>query len=295
MTGSASGYLTLPARAVLALSGEDRVAFLQGLVSNDIAAVHPGRAVQAALLTPQGKYLFDFAVASDGERLLLDAEAARLDDLYRRLRMYKLRSKVTLEPLADWSVTALIGEAAGRLGAAPEAGSAMALAGGVLFTDPRTNGLGARLLAPVEAALATLAEAGIAPVDDAAYETLRLTLGVPDGSRDFELEKSTLLEGNMDAFNAISWEKGCYVGQELTARTRYRGLLKKRMIPVEIEGPLPAPGTQILQDGKDAGEVRSGAGNRAIALIRLEALEKADLPLMAGEARILPPAGTPQG
>ncbi|WP_445678957.1 CAF17-like 4Fe-4S cluster assembly/insertion protein YgfZ [Radicibacter daui] len=295
MTGSASGYLTLPARAVLALGGEDRVAFLQGLVSNDIAAVSPARAVQAALLTPQGKYLFDFAVASDGDRLLLDVEAARLDDLYRRLRMYKLRSKVTLEPLAGWSVTALAGPTAATLGAASEAGSAAPLAGGVLFTDPRIAGLGARLMAPAEASSAALTEAGIPAMDEATYETLRLTLGVPDGARDFELEKSTLLEGNMDAFNAISWEKGCYVGQELTARTRYRGLLKKRMMPVEIEGPLPAPGTQILQDGKDAGEVRSGAGNRAIAIIRLEALEKTGLPLMAGEARILPPAGTPQG
>jgi folate-binding protein YgfZ len=288
MTGSANGYIPLPARAVLAIGGEDRVAFLQGLVSNDIAAVSPTRAVQAALLTPQGKYLFDFAVASDGERLLLDAEAARLDDLYRRLRMYKLRSKVTLEPLTDWNVTAVIGTAAGALGAGSETGSATLLAGGVLLTDPRIAGLGARLMAPVEAASAALAEAGIPAVEEAVYETLRLILGVPDGARDFELEKSTLLEGNMDAFNAISWEKGCYVGQELTARTRYRGLLKKRMMPVEIDGPLPAPGTQILQDGKDAGEVRSGAGNRAIALIRLEALEKTDLPLMAGDARILP-------
>jgi folate-binding protein YgfZ len=119
------------------------------------------------------------------------------------------------------------------------------------------------------------------------YAAHRLALGLPDGSKDMEAEKSVLLEGGFDELNGISWTKGCYMGQELTARTRYRGLLKRRLVPVAIEGPAPERGTLILAtDGAEAGEMRSSHGAQGLALLRLEWLDKGAL--AAGGARLTP-------
>jgi hypothetical protein len=119
---------------------------------------------------------------------------------------------------------------------------------------------------------------------------LRLTLGVPDGSRDLVVEKSILLESGFDELNGVDWQKGCYIGQELTARTKYRGLIKKRLLPVTIAGPLPAPGTPVLLGTEDAGEMRSASDGMGLALLRLEALgaASAEKPLTAGQARLTP-------
>jgi folate-binding protein YgfZ len=144
-----------------------------------------------------------------------------------------------------------------------------------------------RLLLPRDGAAAILAGLGAQPATPEAYEALRLSLGVPAGSRDVEVEKSTLLEAGFDELHGISWDKGCYMGQELTARTKYRGLVKRRLVPVRIDGPLPAPGTPVTgADGKVVGEVRGGGDGRAMALLRLEALEADGL--TAGEARLAP-------
>jgi folate-binding protein YgfZ len=122
-----------------------------------------------------------------------------------------------------------------------------------------------------------------APLAD--YEALRLKFGVPDGSRDLPVEKALLLESGFDELHGVDWKKGCYMGQELTARTKYRGLVKKRLFPVQVEGTLPAPGTIVERNGEEVGEIRSGAGNRALAMLRLEAVEGS---LTAGGARIVP-------
>jgi hypothetical protein len=120
---------------------------------------------------------------------------------------------------------------------------------------------------------------------------MRLEQGVPDGSRDLPVEKAILLEAGFEELNGVDWDKGCYVGQELTARTKYRALIRKRLMPVKVEGPLPAPGTPVTFDGQEAGEMRSGRGDRALALLRLEAVaaaEAAKAPLTAGDARLVP-------
>lgn len=287
-----SVFALLPDRAVLTVSGADRVTFLQGLVSNDVAQAAPDRALFAALLTPQGKFLYDFILADAGEALWLDGEAARLPDLRKRLSLYKLRSKVGLEEAGDGlAVVALWGEgAAERLGLPVDPGAARALEGGLACIDPRLPALGARAILPAATVRTALTGLGFAEVAADAYDAHRLALGVPDGSRDLEVEKATLLEGNYDALNAISWSKGCYMGQELTARTRYRGLLKKRLFPVTLtDGPLPEPGTPVLQDGREVGTLRSGRDGRALALLRLEAVERAEeAPLTAGPARLHP-------
>lgn len=278
-------------RDVLRLTGEDRAAFLQGLVSNDMRKVAPDRAVFAAFLTPQGKYLHDFHVVALGDAWLIDCEAGRGADLFRRLRMYKLRSKVELADVtADWAVAAIPGE---TLDLPNEPGAARALADGVVHVDARTAALGARALLPKVTAKTTLDGLGLGETGLEAWDRLRLTLGVPDGSRDLVPEKTVLLEANYDSLNAIAWDKGCYMGQELTARTRYRGLLKKRLAPVLLDGPAPEPGTLILRDGREAGEMRSSRDGIGLALLRLEALEGDAGPLLAGDTSIRP--ATPAG
>ncbi|MGE0717933.1 MAG: folate-binding protein YgfZ, partial [Alphaproteobacteria bacterium] len=224
----------LESRAVLTVSGPDRRAFLQGLVSNDVERAGPGRAIHAAFLTPQGRYLHDLFIVEQGETLLLDVEAARRQDLLKRLSLYRLRSKVTLADAAgDWRVSALIGPgAATALGLPEEAGAAAPLGDGVAFVDPRLPALGLRAILPATAD----AIPGFAAGSFADYDRLRLGLGVPDGSRDLPVEKAILLETGFDELNGVDWKKGCYMGQELTARTKYRGLVRKRLMPVTIEG-----------------------------------------------------------
>ncbi len=269
----------LPDRAVLSIAGEDRVSFLQGLISNDVAAADGGRAVFAALLTPQGKFLFDFFLVADGDRLLLDCHAGQAAELLKKLKLYKLRAKVTLADLsADWAVAAVWGDG-WRQAAGLGAGDQGAWGGGYMVSDPRHPAMGARGLAP----RAETPGLGADPADPGTYDRHRLGLGVPDGARDLEREKSTLLEANYDALNAISWSKGCYIGQELTARTKYRGLLKKRLFGVKSAdgAALPDPGTAITAGEKAVGEMRSSNGDVGIALIRLEAAT-GDGPLSAG-------------
>ena len=274
--------IRLEDRGVLAIAGADARSFLQGLITNDIDRVSPGTSIYAALLTPQGKYLFDFFIAQLDDTLLLDVEADRTADLMRRLTMYKLRAAATIEDWSDrFDVWAVLGEAAG-LPALPDAGEAGAWQGGVLLRDPRLPDLGLRALMP------TGASPDLPAGTMADYEAMRLAHGVPDGSRDIEVDKSFILEANADALNGVDFDKGCYVGQELTARMHHRGKLKKRLLPVAVDGPLPAVDTPVVGDGgKQAGTIRSASGERAIALMRLEHVD-GDTPLTAGSARVTP-------
>ena len=285
---STASFALLPDRGILAVSGPDRRGFLQGLVSNDVEKLAAGRAVYAALLTAQGKYLHDFIMVEQGEAIWLDSEAARLADLRRRLSMYRLRAKVEIAESPEFGVAAIVGEdALSALGLPNERGAVRPWGGGVALVDPRLAELGARAILPREALRPAMTAAGLAETDFAAYDRHRLALGVPDGSRDLVPEKSILLESGFDELNGVDWQKGCYVGQELTARTKYRGLIKKRLFPVHIEGVAPAPGTIVRLDGKDAGEMRSARDGIGLALLRLEAASE-NRRLTADEATLSP-------
>ncbi|MGA8383411.1 MAG: folate-binding protein, partial [Stellaceae bacterium] len=197
-----ASFALLDDRGVLAVSGPDRRAFLQGLVSNDVDKVGRDRARYAALLTAQGKYLHDFIMVEAAEvrieptgAILLDAEAQRLADLKRRLSIYRLRAKVTLEERPDLAVAVVFGDGAfAALNLDGEPGAARPFAGGIALADPRLAALGARCILPRESARSALVEAGLIEAGPAAYDDLRLGLGVPDGSRDLVIEKSILLE-----------------------------------------------------------------------------------------------------
>jgi folate-binding protein YgfZ len=250
----------LPARGVIAVEGDDRVAFLQGLVSNDIEAARPGHAVWAALLTPQGKWLADFFVFAHDGMLLLDCEAEQVPMLVPRLSRYRLRMKVSLreEPALHVHV----------------AWDGRPNVEGVIAPDPRLPDFAWRILATEPLA------ANATPED---WDRHRLAAGLPDGSKDLETDRSVLLEAGFDDLAGVSWSKGCYMGQELTARTKYRGLVKRRLVPVAVDGPLPPCGSPILRGGIEVGTMRSSRDGAGLASLRIDALGAA---LRCGEATL---------
>ena len=242
----------LPQRGVISVTGVDRITFLNGLVSNDVAKAAPGRAVWAALLTPQGKYLSDFFVFATDDALLLDAPRTDIPALLAKLRRYRLRADVELEDASEAYAVYAAWD-----GAPPDAA--------ISAPDPRLDEAGWRLLS------GTPLPANASEADYAAH---RIALGLPDGAPDLEPEKTLLLEAGFDELGGIAWDKGCYMGQELTARTKYRGLVKRRLVPVALTAPAPAPGTPVMADGHEVGDIRSCAGRLALAMLRLDALEK---------------------
>ena len=256
----------LPARGVIEVTGVDRVGFLQGLVSNDVAAAVAGRAVWAAVLTPQGRWLADFFIIADGDRLLLDVERDQAAMLAQKLSRFRLRAKVALRDLSEML---FVHVAWSGLPALP--------AGTIAAADPRLAGAGWRIIAAGPLA---------ANADALAWNAHRLALGLPEGSADLEAEKSLLLEAGFDELNGVSWTKGCYMGQELTARTKYRGLLKRRLVPVAITGVVPPPGTPVLRGGAEIGTMRSAQGADGLATLRLEAI--GDETLTCGDAVLRP-------
>jgi tRNA-modifying protein YgfZ len=282
-----ASFALLEDRGILAVSGADHRIFLQGLVSNDVDKVGSAQACYAALLTAQGKYLHDFMMIESGGEIWLETEARRLSDLKRRLSIYRLRAKAALEERPELVVAAVFGEGArAPMGLSEKPGAARPFASGVAFVDPRLAALGVRCLLPRTDIRRALEGRGLTEAGFGAYDRLRLELGIPDGGRDLVPEKSILLEAGFDELNGVDWQKGCYIGQELTARTKYRGLIKKRLMPVEIDGPAPAPGTIVTVDGREVGEMRSSRDGIGLALLRIEPVAEGKH-LKAGETTIV--------
>ena len=234
-------------RAVISLSGPEARDFLQNLVTNDVEKLTPGHGLYAALLSPQGKIGFDFLLVEGDGAILLDVAAPARDALLKKLKLYRLRAKVEIEARDDHGVYAsLAGDAVRRA---------------VSFVDPRHAMLPARSIGAVGEMPANLP-------GPAAYHALRLELGVPEGG-DFGFEKIFALDGGMDELHAVSFEKGCYVGQELTARMKHRATSRKRPLAVTSQQDLPAPGTALTQDS-DIGEIIAAHGGRGFASVRLD-------------------------
>lgn len=260
-------------RSILRVAGPDARTFLQALLSNDVARLAPGVPVYATLLTPQGRFLFDMILIQDESSILLDTTAARAGDLLRKLLLHRLRAAVELEDASGrWAVVA-----AAEPAALPRAERAL------VVPDPRLAALGVRALVP----RAELPPPG-SLADSVAYDRWRLALGVPVAPVDLVPERSLLLESNVEELHGIDFGKGCYVGQELTARMKYRGLVKKRLLPVRVDGALPPPGTILSRAGAEAGEMRSGRDRAGIALVRLDGGGDPLAPLEAPEARLHP-------
>ena len=256
----------LPSRAVIAVSGPDWRSFLQGLLTQDVETLAPGELRFAGLLTPQGKLLHDLFVAGREDGALLDVQADQRQALLPRLSLYRLRAKVTLEA-SDRPVLAVFGGE---------------VAGEGLYADPRLPALGARAY-----------DGRPADADEDAYDAHRLALGVP-GPADWGQERTYPIEANFDLLAGIDFKKGCFVGQETTSRMKRRGTIKNRMLPITFDGPPPAFGAEVLADELRAGEVLGGRDGQALALLRLDRIDGADLTVEGRPVRVERPGWLPQ-
>jgi folate-binding protein YgfZ len=240
------------ARTVLRIGGADRAHFLQGLVTNDVGRLGDGL-VYAALLTPQGKYLADFFLKDDGDSILLDADAAQAPGLAQRLAMYRLRAAVTI---GDSGLRVRRGTGPAPDGALP---------------DPRHPDLGWRLYG---------AEGGDDGTD---FDAIRVALCIPEAGIELIPNETFVLEAGFERLRGVDFRKGCYVGQEVTARMKHKTDLRKGLATVEIDGDAD-PGTPLLtEEGKEAGTLHTRSGGRAIAYLRFD---RAEGPLRAGQATV---------
>lgn len=239
-------------RAVVEVAGEDRTAFLQGLLSQSVEGLAAGDVRYGGLLTPQGRLLFDLFIVGRTEGVWLDVAASRRDELITRLRIYRLRARVEIRPVdaAVWVCW-------------PE-GPALERRGPEWLADPRRPGLGWRAWAPSEPPqeTGTLAD----------WRRRRLSFGVGD-SEDFDFDKDYPVELNFDRVAGIDFAKGCFVGQETTSRMKRRGQVKTRLTAIRFEGPPPPRGSEVLNGALRAGEVRSGVDGLALALLRQDRID----------------------
>jgi folate-binding protein YgfZ len=278
-------YALLSDRGILRVGGKDRFHFLQGLVTNDIYKLNQQKALYSLLLSPQGKYQYDFFVTQVADELWLDVGRDRLEDLKKRLSLFKLKSEVTIDLDLEQPIFACW-EDRQEFNGQLKAGQRKAAypPSWTLFDDPRLSELGTRFIGVDLAALHEYDQT-MSLSDLSAYQERCLCLGIP-GAQDLLIDKAIPLESGMDELHAIDWDKGCYMGQELTARTRYRGLVRKRLIPCEYSGgALTEP--QVIQAGQEVGEIRSFNPSWVMVLLRLEALMKSD-PLQCGSAVLTP-------
>lgn len=259
-------------RAVLAISGPQAREFLQGLVTNDVVGgLAPGSGLYTALLSPQGKILFDFLVTEGEGALLLDVARDAAEALLKKLKMYRLRAKVDVELREPLGVYVnLAGHPDNR--PTPYADRA------ITFTDPRLAALGRRSIGARAEMPANLA-------GPRAYHEHRIALGVPEGA-DFGFEKTFALDAGLDELNGVSFTKGCYIGQELTSRMKHRATSRKRILTVAGDTALPAPGASVTRGGTDIGELVSVYGNQGFALVRLDRLEETSGEVRIGEIQV---------
>jgi hypothetical protein len=263
-------------RGVVRVAGEDAGKLLQGIVTNDMDLLARQPAIHAALLTPQGKILFEFFVATSAHGFLLETAVDKTADLAKRIALYRLRAKATIEDAsAAFRVLAL-------WGLSPQ--DAAGTAGTVTFADPRLPALGLRMLVDTRLApdIAAATNGLEQPAD--AYHAHRIALGVPEGGKDYPLGDTFPHEADFDLLRGVSFTKGCFVGQEVVSRMQNRANVRKRVVPIQGVAPL-VPGADIIAGAAVIGTVGSVAGTQALAMLRLDRAAEAKAkgePLTAG-------------
>ena len=262
----------LTGRKLLRVSGEDAPRFLHGLVTCDVEHLQPGEIAFGALLSPQGKILFDFFIVRSVNGFIIDTDASMAEDLAKRLNFYKLRAKVDITSMDERAHAFAIW----GTGAADKA-----VADGVVASDPRLMEMGAR--AYIRRAPPDTGEAPLA-----AWHRHRIELGMPEGGLDFVFGNAFPHEALMDQFKGVDFAKGCYVGQEVVSRMQHRGTARKRLIKVTSETALPESGTEILVGGTACGALASTAGKAGLAMVRLDraAAHATGTPAYAGTTEV---------
>jgi folate-binding protein YgfZ len=270
-TGSAMPAVFLKDRSLLFVSGAEAQSFLQNLITTDISALGADEARPGALLTPQGKILFDFMIWQDGDGYMIETDAGQRDSLLKRLTMYKLRAAVTLAPSTEEGVTVCWGEDAedsqGVRGSQGVRDSRFTKAGITLIRRPGKLGDG----------------------KEALYDALRISHGIVTSGSDFALQDAFPHDVLMDFNGGLSFRKGCYVGQEVVSRMQHRGTARRRVVTVSAATDLPGTGTEITAAGKPVGTLGSVEGGNGLAIVRIDragAAMAAGTPLLAGETPV---------
>ena len=239
-------YVSLPNRGLLHIEGEDRVDFLQGLITQDVEKLVEQKIQYGCLLTPQGKFLHDFFLYHGDGFIMLECEGGeRAKDLYNRLLRYKMRSDVQISVEENAPIYMIFNSDSG-------------------LQDPRSDALGYRSF--------DKSDFEEKPIEH--YETIRIKNAISEGSKDIEIEKSTLLECNIDKLNGVDFDKGCYMGQELTARMHYRNLGKKNIRTLQFKDTPPEPFTDLYLGERLIGNMRSSCGDIGLAMIKNDAVEE---------------------
>ncbi|MBU6141204.1 MAG: hypothetical protein KGP29_06600 [Proteobacteria bacterium] len=230
----------LKERSILEISGVDRKKFLQGLITNDVEKTSAENLIYAAMLNASGRFLYDFFIFDDGEKLTLDCFDARRDEIFQKLNFYKLRSQVVIKKNDELKI--------------------FPNENGLGFLDPRNPKLGHRLYSNNQQPTTSN------------YHLNRISLKIPESENDLTYEKSLILEFGFDELSAIDYNKGCYVGQELTARTHYRGEIRKKIFHIALAAEKIEKNSEIYCEGKSAGIILSSIFHEnklhALALIK---------------------------
>ncbi len=262
--GATRAAARLDWRGLVRVGGPDAHDFLQNLLTCDLDKVDAKTGGYGALLTPQGKILFDFLIVGHGDGYLIEANRDQIADLAKRLGFYRLRAKVEIEDVSgERTVLA-------AWGGKPEAVNSIAMA------DPRLAGFGWRVYVPAagQGTCQTIEPAGgldgFPEASASAYHARRVAFGLPEAPFDFTPGDSFPHDADMDDLNGVAFDKGCFVGQEVVSRMQHRGTARRRIVKASAETSLPRSGTDILADGKPAGTLGSVAGNQGLAMVRLD-------------------------
>ncbi len=261
---SAPRVARLASRGVLHVTGEDAATFLDRVVTADVDAIPADTAGYGALLSPQGKVLSDFLLVAVDDGFLIDCPRAAAPDLLKRLGLYRLRAKVGLEDVSDrlavlalWDV-----EAPPRMP-------------GRTVRDPRHPALGFRSIVPASAVGPAEAFEGAEIEPEDAYAVHRAGLGIPEVGSEVGFGEAFPHEIAMDALSGVSFDKGCYVGQEVVSRMEHRATARRRPVIVAAQAPLPDTGTEILAGERPAGALGTAHGHRGMAIVRLDRIAEA--------------------
>lgn len=256
-------------RGIVSISGDEAEGLLNRLFTNSMLGMSAGTARYAALLSPQGKLLFDFLVFRRPDAFWIDVARAQAADLAKKLTLFKLRAKVTIGLRNDLAVAASWD---GVLMEAP----------GAAYRDPRHNDLGYRIVAAP-------AELAGFEIDQTAYTAHRIALGIPLGGVDFVYGDTFVHDANIDLLHGVDFGKGCYVGQEVVSRVHHRSSARKRIVRLAFYGDPPTPGTDLTAGTLQIGQVTSVIDHEGLAMARTDRLEEAEstsCPVLAGETLV---------
>ena len=241
------------------IAGDDRQEFLQGLITNDINACNRNNPIYSCILSPQGKFLADFFVIELDGSYLIEIHNRFFDNILQKLQLYKLKSKVIISENNSYLSCVVL-----------FINKKIALPNHLIsYQDPRNNNIGIRYILNTDNS-SSLKKLGFTPVDINYYKEILMKNLIPYSPDDLIVNKSLLLENNFQNINAISWDKGCYVGQEITARMKYRALLKKKIYTLEIISGSIQVGEKITINDISIGEIISITNKFTIAMLKID-------------------------